>query len=450
MRRKDLIGLKIAIWGTGMEATAAARYLREVAPKQTFTYIDEKENAALPDQDQHPTDKLVTSEKDIRQALETADVVIKSPGVSLYHPLLQTARDRKVPITSLLNLWSAENETEKIIAITGTKGKSTTSSLLTHVLEQMGKHVTLLGNFGVPVTECCTQDFDYVVVEFSSYQTATFDGRCGIGLLTALYPEHLDWHQTLQTYYRDKSRLLQQCDHALIGRQADDVMKAHALPCPNPAPDIIDDEAHFHFVGDDLFKGSEKIGPLDNAYLLRAHNRLNVCGVMGIIEGLSLPLDQALASMKYYKGLPHREQEIGEKDGILYVDDSISTTPQSALAALAAYQDKPVTLIAGGQDRGIDFTPLTDYLTQTPSIPVVCLGQSGATIATLLGQRPNLHQAKTMQQAVQIAQSVTPQGGVILLSPASPSYDMFENYMARAQAFAHEAGLSKASNKIRS
>ncbi|MDD3181543.1 MAG: UDP-N-acetylmuramoyl-L-alanine--D-glutamate ligase [Alphaproteobacteria bacterium] len=439
MHRFQLRDKKIVIWGTGIEALAAARYIRALHTKQVFTFVDEHGEASLPKE--WPTDRLITNLFEIEAAVLAADVIIKSPGVSFYHPILEAAKARQIPITSLLNLWSAENDSRRVITITGTKGKSTTASLLTHVLQQLGQRVTILGNFGVPVTECKAEDFDYVILEVSSYQAANFDGSCLMGLITSLYPEHLDWHKSLKAYYTDKCQVLQHCETLLTTTQAESVMAAHNLQIDGAR--VFDSKSQFHFKEGDLYCGPCCIGALENTYLLRPHNQVNVCGVMALIDALQLSCDQALASMKYYKGLPHRQQEVGEMDGILYVDDSISTTPQSAVAALRVYAHRPITLIAGGQNRGIDFAPLSEYILQQQNVSVVCMGESGLPIGDLLkaGGAAHVMQVTSMAEALRQAKAITPAGGVILLSPASPSYDMFENYMARAAAFVKESGL---------
>lgn len=442
MHRSELGTKKIVIWGTGMEGQAAARYIRERFPRQSFVFFDENSQASVDDAERG--DIFLTDLSRIEEAALSADVIVKSPGVSLYHPVLLKAKAKQIPITSLLNLWSAENDPSRVVMITGTKGKSTTASLLTHVLEQLGKHVTLLGNFGVPVTACKAADYDYVVLEASSYQASNFDGEARLGLMTSLYPEHLDWHRTIEQYYADKCQLLKHCRSVLITQQALGVMREHGISLQTQAP--FDTKSRFHFAGTTLYNGEQCIGDLENDYLLRPHNRINVCGVMALIEALGLPHDKALEAMKYYKGLPHRQQEIGEIDGVLYVDDSISTTPQSAVAALKVYANRPITLIAGGQDRGIDFSPLSDYILRQSNIAVVCLGESGKPIFNLLqtGGARHVMSVATMKEALAWAKEVTPEGGVVLLSPASPSYDMYENYMARAASFAKEAGIDPA------
>lgn len=439
MNRTDLKGQKVVIWGTGMEAQAAAQYIRDAVPTIALIFVDENMDASLPDM--NANDRLITQLDQIEKEVLASDIVIKSPGVSLYHPLLEKAKAAGIRISSLLNLWIAENDASRVIMVTGTKGKSTTASLLSHVLQQLGKRVTLLGNFGVPVTQCRAEDFDYVILEVSSYQAANFEGQLNFGVMTSLYPEHLDWHRDLATYYTDKCRILEHCKTVVLSQQARLMMEEQGIALS--APDIYEQESHFHFEAQNLCDDGACIGELKNPYLLRPHNQQNVCAVMSIIKLLRLSLAEALASMAYYKGLPHRQQEIGEIDNILYVDDSISTTPQSAIAALNVYADRQVTLIVGGFDRGVDYMPLASHILASSKIAVIAMGQTGPRVIELLNGSlaTKAVTVSNMQEAVMRAKEMTPKGGVILLSPAAPSYDMYENYMARAASFAREARL---------
>lgn len=424
MRCDDLLNKRVVIWGTGKEGCAAARYLRDKCPACTFTFVDENAGAQLPDEL-----SSVQICADCAQALNAADVVIKSPGVSLYHPLLETFKARGGSVTSLMNLWMAENENSCVVAITGSKGKSTTTSLLVHVLEALGKKAVALGNIGIPVTECVASDYDVCVLEVSSYQAANFDGAPRIGVLTSLFPEHLDWHKTLEAYYRDKCNLLAHCKEKLVEKNA-------AMIAAIPQATLFNDQAGFHIVDAIVQNGTHQIAPLENEFLLRRHNHGNVCAVMAVIEKLNLDLPAALKAMQSYRGLPHRQQAICKIAGVHYIDDSISTTPQSAIAAMQAFAAHPITLIAGGQDRGIDFSGLCSYIAEN-DITVVCLGESGLRIHKSLceGNYARSFRAATMEEAVLVAQAHTSKGGVILLSPASPSYDMYKDYIDRASYF---------------
>ncbi len=146
---------------------------------------------------------------------------MKSPGVSLYRDELRAARDKGTTITSLLNLWFTEQYALTTICVTGTKGKSTTASLIAHMLRQLGRRVALAGNIGVPITEIDADAVDYAVIELSSYQAADFTGICDIAVLTSLFPEHLDWHRSVENYYRDKVNLLAHARCAVVAREAE-------------------------------------------------------------------------------------------------------------------------------------------------------------------------------------------------------------------------------------
>ena len=190
-----------------------------------------------------------------------------------------------------------------------------------------------------------------------------------------------------------------------------------------------------------VFRMQTEIGTLSNAYLRRRHNLPNVCLSLAAVEQFGFDAKVALRSFEDFEGLPHRQQEIVSKGGVLFVDDSISTTPQSAIAALEAYRDRPVTIILGGFDRGIDYTPLAVYLSSHPVAGVVCMGPSGARLFEIARKIPNLFacQVRSIKEAVQIGWRTTPKGGVVLLSPAAPSYGMFKNFHERGVAFAEEA-----------
>ncbi|HEY8964041.1 MAG TPA: cyanophycin synthetase, partial [Alphaproteobacteria bacterium] len=235
-----------------------------------------------------------------------------------------------------------------------------------------------------------------------------------------LYEEHLDWHKTKAQYFADKLNLLNQSKIKLIGNQALEVSSyqgAEVIPQASLLP--------------------------QNRYLTRQHNAENVAAVLAVLNELGVGATEALPAMQDYKGLPHRQYELGEKNGILYVDDSIATTPQSTNAALDVYKDRIVTLIAGGYDRGIDYGPLLDTIKAHKIAAVVCLGQSGKRIAALLkdGGISQVHMACNMAEAVGLSKAHTQTGGVVLLSPAAPSFGLFTDYQERGKAFAKEAGF---------
>ena len=210
----DLRGRRIAIWGYGREGRAALRFLRERAPESILVVMDDVAECA---EDDAP---LIRGRAAITEAITGFDVVVKSPGVSLYDPLVQRTRAQGVHFTSLLNLWFADRPTCRTICVTGTKGKSTTSFLIEHILRCSGHTTSLAGNIGVAVTDISREGIESAAIEVSSLQAADFTGTCDIAVLTSLSQEHLDWHGSIEAYHRDKLNLLRDARHAVVPEHA--------------------------------------------------------------------------------------------------------------------------------------------------------------------------------------------------------------------------------------
>ncbi len=441
MRAAELGAARVAIWGLGREGQAAIQFLRVRRPELPLLLLDDADDARAPS----GLDGIACAfgAEQIVSALGDIDVIIKSPGVSLYRPEIENARGNGVGITSLLNLWFAERVDITTICVTGTKGKSTTASLIAHMLRKLGRRVALVGNIGVPITAIEPATADYAVIEVSSYQAADFDGVCDVAVLTSLFPEHLDWHRTLDAYYRDKLNLLRHSRRAIVNRDAAAIAGAAAF-----GQLFFNREDGVHGRGAEIFEGAERIGEIRNRYLARAHNISNVCAALTVARVLDIDLTAALVSTLDFEALPHREQELGAYDGVLYVDDSISTAPESTLAALSVYAGRAITVIVGGYDRGIDYGKLIAALAQGAARAVICLGASGERIygglreATkgLGASAPAAYQAQSMEDAVARARRVTPAGGVVLLSPAAPSYGYYRDFAERGRDFAAKVG----------
>ena len=445
MRVADLGTRRVAIWGLGREGRAAIGFLRKHHPRLPLVLLDDAADARIPDGYGNNVTCAFGADR-IAGALGDIDVLVKSPGVSLYRDDIQIARERGVQITSLLNLWFAEEPEITTIAVTGTKGKSTTASLIAHILTRLGRQVALAGNIGVPVTEIA--DADYAVIEVSSYQAADFDGVCDLAVLTSLYPEHTDWHLSAERYTRDKVNLLSRTRCRIVNRATTDAVDPTIGGSPGRIF-LFNDEGGIHSRDTEIFDGRERIGLVRNPYLARAHNRSNLCAALTVAKTLGFDLASALDMTRDFQGLPHRQQELGESGHILFVDDSISTIPESTIAALAVYAGRDITVIVGGYDRGIDYGKLIETLSSGAARAIICLGESGnriyaqtrAALHQRGGSASTIHQARSMEDALSYAARVTPPGGVVLLSPAAPSYGYYRDYIERGRDFAAKAGL---------
>ena len=416
MRVDELSGRRIAIWGFAREGRATLRFLRERDLGAAITVLDDANDAGDADV------PMISGRASIAAAIDRFDVVVKSPGISLYDPLVVKARTDGVQFTSLLNLWFAEAPGCRTICVTGTKGKSTTTALIAHILRGIGWNAIAAGNIGVPVTDLPSEGLDAAVIEVSSYQAADFSGQCDIAVLTSLYQEHLDWHGSVAVYRRDKLNLLRHARRSLINREA--------LAAVAEALDL-DRLDHTTFAACSELS-------VNNRYLARSHNLSNLAGAVAVARLLGVDNVDALRAAEDFPPLPHRQQEIGEVDGVLYVDDSISTTPEATIAALDVYRDRVVTVIIGGHDRGLDYDGLVERLKTEPQLGIVLLDTSGSRIHDLLGAGTL---AGTMRDAVDRAKQITPRGGVILLSPAASSYGRYRSFIERGKDFAGCAGL---------
>jgi UDP-N-acetylmuramoyl-L-alanine---L-glutamate ligase len=403
MRADELRGKRVAIWGFAREGRAALRLLTAHGVEPTVLDDNAEADADVP---------LIRGREAVAAAIGGCDVVVKSPGISLYGPLVKEAKARGVQFTSLLNLWFAEPHRAQTICVTGTKGKSTTASLIAHVLRGVGRNAALAGNIGVAVTEL-PADADYAVIEVSSYQAADFDGMCDVAVLTMLSQEHLDWHGSVEAYHRDKLNLLRHARQPIVNADARGLVDFACTP----------------------FDPHEKL-PIASAYLARPHNMANLVATLAVMRVLGIEADAALRAAEDYAPLPHRQQELPEVGGVLFVDDSISTTPEATIAALEVYRDRPVTLILGGQDRGIDYSALVERLRTAPPVAVLLMDASGARIHELLGGGVLV---ASMREAVERARALTPKGGVVLLSPAAPSYGRYKSFIERGEDFARWA-----------
>ncbi|MBV9199287.1 MAG: UDP-N-acetylmuramoyl-L-alanine--D-glutamate ligase [Alphaproteobacteria bacterium] len=446
MRAADLATRRVAVWGLGREGRAAIAFLKRRHPNLPLLVLDDAADGSAPAGLGDGLEYAFGPDR-IARALDNIEIVVKSPGVSLYRREIQSARAKGMQVTSLLNLWFGEGPDITTICVTGTKGKSTTASLIAHIAARFGRRVALVGNIGRPITCIDPASADIAVIEVSSYQAADFDGQCDIAVLTSLYPEHIDWHLSVDNYFRDKINLLKRSRCCVAQRATAEILRR--LMAGPSRQEFFDDEAGVHCRGIEMLDARRVIGNVLDPYLRRPHNLSNLCAAMTVAKSLGLDPVAALAAASGFHALPHRQQELGEIEGVLFVDDSISTIPESTAAALAVYAGREITLILGGHDRGIDYDGLVKNLIAGAAKTVICLGDSGARIYSLARRRAdqqgdipcNIKRAQSMADAVAYARRVTPPGGVVLLSPAAPSFGPYRDYIERGRDFAAKAGL---------
>ena len=444
----QLDGLRVALWGWGREGRAAYRALRRRLPTLPLTVLCGESEA---DEARALDDALLTVDTDASALrLSSFDVVVKSPGISPYKPEAVTAAQRGTRFIGGTALWFAENPDARTICVTGTKGKSTTTALLAHLLRAGGHRTALCGNIGIPLLELLDveQTPEFWVIELSSYQTrdvAASGVKPHIAVATNIFPEHLDWHGSEARYIDDKLALLTEAKpHIAIINGHDRTLAALSLPDSEVRCFGVADG--WHLRGDVVYRGAHAVFETQHVPLPGRHNRGNLCAVLAAIEALGLDAAALAPHAATFQPLPHRLQTLGTHEGITWVNDSISTTPHATLAALECYRARRVALLVGGHDRGIDWNDFAEATrTQAPAV-IVTLGQNGPKIHDLLAPIAAaagfiLTEAVDLDHAVAQARDLLAGEGVVLLSPGAPSFGSYRDYTERGRHFASLAGF---------
>ena len=448
MRIADLADRRVAVWGYGREGRAALAALHARVPELRPTLFCSVAEARIAhhvgqvwgDETHHPVSALdiVTTPPD-GAALAAFDVVIKSPGISIYKPEVMEAQRSGTHFTSGTALWFAQHLRSRVIAVTGTKGKSTVSALIAHLLRSLGRRVGLAGNIGMPLLELLDppQLPDWWVVELSSFQTREAIG-VEVAVLNNLYEEHLDWHGTRERYAQDKLALAAAA-HRLVANAA---LAQHTAG--HPLRSLFGEASGWHVEGGAVRRGAQRVFELAHSPLPGAHNALNLCAALAALEAAGEDALAAAPAIATFRPLPHRLQSLGERDGLLWIDDSIATTPQATLEALASTTDRATTVLVGGFDRGLDWQPFAAQVQARPPHAIIAMGANGPRVAAILreaGGSYRLELVRNLDAAVAVARRLTPAGGVVLLSPGAPSFDQFKDYAQRGRHFAELAGF---------
>ena len=433
----------MGVWGAGREVRSFAKQLARRLPTARIVvaaFDTEPDPGALEALGARGARVAVGAEA--AAALASCDVVVRSPGVSIHREEMQSLREREVPVTTATGLWLAEREGNGVIGITGTKGKSTTATLAHHLARAAGKRVELVGNIGAPALDLLDREpAELVVLELSSYQIADLEIGPEVAVITSLFPEHVDWHGSYPVYRADKLRIfgLPRVRTGVFNARFPELSSAVSgveQVLPYGAPGGWDAEPGGISAGGELVVSEAEL-PLPGT-----HNALNLCAALTALQavGVKPELPEALDG---FEPLPHRLEVIGERSGVLWVNDSISTTPESTLGALEAFAERDVVLLGGGQDRDQDYALLGRELAERGAT-VVGMPTTGERIVDA-ARAAGLPESKSllatdMKEAVSRARGLASPGGVILLSPAAPSYDRFRNFEERGELFRSLAG----------
>jgi len=427
MKLQELKNKKILIVGRGIEGSTAYKYLKKHLPNAVIDIVDQKDGESYLDEQ------------------TKYDIAVKSPGVK--KELI------KIPYTTSTNIFMG-NQKGKVIGITGTKGKSTTATLIYKMLKEEGINAYLGGNIGQSPLEFLNNlsEQSWTVLEMSSFQLQDLKISPHIAVLLMVGEEHLDYHKTQEAYVDAKRNILRfqtSTDFAIINKDypASHESDIHTLAKifnvsrerePGNGCFVKDESVWMSKDGN-----PEKIIDIDKVKLLGRHNLENVCAAIMAATLAGVSKKNIVKVLSEFSGLEHRLEFVSEKNGIRFYNDSLATIPQAAIEAMEALPETE-TLIAGGHDRGLDYSPLAKYLTNGQIKTLILFPPSGSRIWEEIckvvpeSNRPEKFDVKTMEQAVRIAYAETLPGKICLLSPASASFGTFKDYKDRGEQFKRE------------
>ena len=438
---------KILILGFGREGKSTFRLLKNLLPGQSPAIADRSEQIGESEEILRHSGKLtVSSGEDYLSALDAYDIIFKSPGIKLPSGALRDISR----LTSQTRVFLSHYR-EHVIGVTGTKGKSTTSSLIAHILNAAGIETKLAGNIGIPVFDKLEGLRDEkVVFELSAHQLEDCADSPHVAVYLNLFPEHLDHFSGMEAYGNAKLNIAAhqgKDDYFIHGADNPclrELLKSTSLSSQKIPVSLSDhDDAQYFVRSGNAIEhkaGTEQtLYPSEFPRQLRGdHNLRNILIATAVARLFDVPGHLIAGAVATFRTLPHRMERLGVINGIEFVNDSIATIPEASMQAVKALGNVK-TLIAGGFDRGIDYTAYADFLAVSEVRHLILLDAVGERIDALLKAKaecnPEIYRVKDIEEAVALAFRKTPEGSVCLLSPAAASYGMFRNFEERGDHF---------------
>ena len=435
--------MKIAIIGFGREGKSVLSFLRrtpEFAGEDIWV-LDQKRPEAIPE------GVCLRSGKDYLKNLSDYDIIFRSPGIRIHLPEIQRAIKDGVRVTSLTKIFF-EKCPAKIVGVTGTKGKGTTSTLIYEMLRAGGRKTYVAGNIGLPALDILPKldKGSWAVLELSSFQLMDLEKSPDVAVALMVTSEHLDWHKDTKEYVEAKANLAKYQSAKDIAILAEDYPSTKSYTPLTKATVYTFSRHHsvrrgtyvkngaFWFVDG---KKREKIAPVEILNIPGEHNWENAAAAITAARAIGIPKDAIKRALARFKGLEHRLEFVREVKGVRYFNDSYSTTPETAEVAIQAFA-APKILILGGSPKGSDFRELGKLISKTKSVKaIVGVGVEWPRIKKHIKAKhvTFIEGAKNMAGIMRAVKRVAAKGDVVLLSPACASFGMFKNYSDRGAQF---------------
>lgn len=427
---QSVAGSNVVVWGAGLDGRAAVEALRATCALRVVIDVDPGSPVDL---DQLALELDCDVSVPTSEVLDWADVIVRSPVIN---PRRDELFGRRV--TSLTDLWLNTQRTAPVVAVTGTKGKSTTTVVTTRLLEAAGLRVGMGGNIEVPVTRLLGE-YDAYVIEVSSYMAADLTRSPEFGILTNLREDHLPWHGSVEQYRRDKLNLFA---HGQLRGMAVNGLDSNSMWLTMSRPRTLFGSTGYTTVGSLVSRDGEIVADLAGTDLAHEHLAVDVCAAA---TGAELLLGRSVAGYissvaTRYRSLPSRMERVVDVDGVLFVDDALASNPTGTMASVQSYADRPVALILGGADRNVGFDELFVALAKrTPPTTVVLFSDNRAELSAVASTsrvRFVVVDSDDVGVAARSAfNAISLTGGVVLFSPASATPRRQGNYIDRSRAF---------------
>lgn len=443
MELSVLIRKSIAILWFWKEGQSTLAFLQNLWA-QNVTVLD-KDSVDL-----ESSDIAVISGESYLDSLDDFDVIFKSPGIC---PFSEKIVDHRTKLISQTQVFF-ENYTWKVIWITGTKGKSTVSTLLYQCLKKAGYNVKLVGNIWSPVLEeidiTSTTEYDYVIYEMSSYMLQDFIPRLHIGFFNNIYPCHLDWHGDWDTYKKAKLNILEKAEFKLVNAEFSNDEDIKNIQWKKI---LFNSEGKYRYKEEWFFIDDEFVYPNDDIALAGEHNRKNIAGVLAILDIImqdSLKLKSVFTEvLPSFSGLPNRIEDIGTYEGIRFINDSIATTPESTIAAIQTFWFSLQTLFLWWEDSGFQFKEIRNEILHSSIQNIIAFPDTSEKIFPEIAMRDyekpfeieiewrifQILKTRHMKSGVDFAYKTTFPAKIALLSCAAPSFSLWPSYLIKAEEF---------------
>ena len=427
---------RVVIIGLGTSGLAAARLAAADGARVLIT--DQRSEESIQEMvNELPPGTQMTLGAHPPSLLDDAETVILSPGVPLDLPLVLEARRRGLLVLSEVEFAWRHRPSAPMVAVTGSNGKSTVTTLVAQMMQTAGMSTVAGGNLGPPASELILDDlWQSWVLEISSFQSeALIDFRPRVGIFLNLSQDHVERHPDMAQYAQAKETLFarQQPSDAAILNLDDDIVAA----TPTAARKLFfstSSPADASLIGDRLQIGNELLVQSGELQLSGRHNIANALAASLAAQEMGVPLDAIQTTLRRFTGLPHRHRLVHEGNGVRWIDDSKATNVGATIAALDGYPARSVHLILGGLGKGQDFSLLADPVSHTAAA-VYLIGEDAPLIRRALGDVTSIKDCETLERAVEEARNQALPGQFILLAPACASFDQFPNYGERGEAF---------------